>query len=687
MLSNKVKRVIAATTMLSIVVGNTMPAMATTQNTEGIVDFKILGTTDLHSNLMNYDYYNGKYVDDYGLSKVVTALNEVKAEMNVPSNDEGIDNFILLDNGDTIQGSALGDYYKMNPLSEGHPVYKTMDYIGFDVANLGNHEFNYGLDYLKKAVQGLDDMSIINSNIYDQEGNHMFAPYEIIEETVLDNNGVKRDIKIGVVGVAPTQINVWDRVILDSQLVIEDMVEATKKTVDELRSQHDVDLVVALAHSGYGDEEYQINEENVGYEITKIDGIDAFIAGHTHEVFPSEKSRYNSMENVNPENGIMNGKPTIMAGRWGSNLGVIDLKLKQSANGSWEVLESKTHNRNVTELESDKDVEAFVKEFHENADKYVNESIGSIDKDMNTFFALVKDNPVTELVAKIQKDYFVNGIESGQITELEEYKDLPILSLAAAFRAGVNAIDIPKGEISIKDATSLYQYSNTIALVKLTGAEIKDILEMCASVYNKIDPNITEAQQLINDKFIPFNYDVIEGIEYEIDVTKDVKYNEKGELINPESSRIVNLRFNGEPLDLEQEFLVATNSYRAGGGGNFPHLTTGDKLVYTSDKEVREVIIEYFRQNNECEISSNNNWSIKMDDLLEANVVFTSNVKGANYLVDGLTLVENIDENTALYRITKSESISNMQHYIKFGFGSALIVLIGLLCLVKNKRK
>ncbi|MEH7223660.1 5'-nucleotidase C-terminal domain-containing protein [Bacillus sp. JJ1566] len=274
-----------------------------------------------------------------------------------------------------------------------------------------------------------------------------------------------------------------------------------------------------------------------------------------------------------------------------------------------------------------------VKADHEATLEYVNTPIGTTTDDIYSYFALVQDDPSIQVVTNAQKWYIENYINLNK----PELKDLPILSAGAPFKAGRNGIDeyteIKKGDLTIRSAADLYLYDNTLKAIKIKGSVVKEWLEMSAGQYNTIDSTKTTEQSLINPAFPVYNFDVIDGVEYQIDVTKPAKYAPNGTLLNPDSSRVVSLTYNGDPLNPEQEFIVVTNNYRAGGGGNFPGLK-GSELVVDSADENRQVLMDYISEVKEITPTADGNWSIAPISG-DVNVTFTTSPKAEQYIMEG----------------------------------------------------
>ena len=598
------------------------------KSNEATIDFKIMATSDLHANLMNYDYYTGSTTNNSGLVKAATVIKEQKALVN-KSENSSVDNVLLVDNGDTIQGTPLANLYALkNPVKPGekYPVYEALESLGYDMTTIGNHEVNYGMDFIKQITKANTSMGMVCANLKDAKtGDLVFDPYKIIEETVVDSNNQERKLKIGVTGVVPTQILNWDKVILNGEVTVDEMDEAVKKYTKEMKD-NGADIVVVLSHTGYGEETTNVvGAENAGYAISMIDGVDVVVGGHVHRSakYNVTKANGDKTQYVQPLNNA-------------KEVGIVDLKIdvkEENGKTTYTINDDKTTitNESVKDKANDAQTEAIVKKYHEATDNYVNEKSGEITKDLNSFFTLVADDPSVQIISDAQKDYVENRIKNND-PSLAKYADLPLISAAAPFKAGSSAenyVDIKAGGLAIRDLSNLYKYDNTVSVIKLSGADIKEWLEFCAGMFNTIDPNSKEEQGLINRDFATFNFDILDGLEYEVDVTKEAKYDKGGNLVNADTSRIFNLTYNGEPVDLNQDFLVATNNYRAG-GNSFPWKGK-QEIVYTTTDETRDVLKQYIESAGKLEPTVDNNWKFKSIDT-DAKVYFTSHANGVNYL-------------------------------------------------------
>lgn len=618
-----------------------------------LVNLRILETTDIHVNLANYDYYQDAETDKYGLVKTASLIKQARTEAK---------NSLLFDNGDLIQGNPLGDYVaKIDPLQPGetHPVYKAMNLLDYDAGNIGNHEFNYGLDFLKTSLSG-SNFPYVNANVYVDDGTgekNYFKPYEILDRQVVDEDGETHSIKVGVIGFVPPQIMQWDKANLEGKVVTKDIVETAEHFIPKMKADG-ADIIVAIPHSGIGTVTSEGMEENATYDLSKVDGIDAILFGHSHGTFPS--AAYDGIEGVDTANGTINGTPAVMPGYWGSHLGLVDLQL-QHADGKWTVLNGKSSTRGIADKDGkplvarDEEVYKAIEDDHQHTIDWVRSSVGETTAPITSYFSQVKDDPSIQIVTNAQKWYVEKYIQG------TEYENIPVLSAGAPFKAGTRGdptyyTDIPQGELAIKNVADFYLYPNTLQAVLIKGSDVKEWLEMSAGQFNQINPKKRGEQSLINQEFRSYNYDVIDGVTYEIDVTKPAKYDADGNVINPKSQRIKNLKFNGKKIDPKQSFLVATNNYRASGGGHFPGID-GTNIAIQAPDENRNVVIDYIMEQGSINPEADGNWSFSPIKG-PATVTFESSPKAKEYIKDSRTFkyIETKEDGFAKYTIKLKNS-------------------------------
>jgi 2',3'-cyclic-nucleotide 2'-phosphodiesterase/3'-nucleotidase len=588
--------------LLSLAALVLLVAPASAQN----VKLRLLATTDIHVHVLNYDYYRDREDDTFGLSRTATLIRQARAE---------VPNSLLVDNGDAIQGNPLGDFVarqrELKP-TDVHPVYRAFNLLGYDAGNIGNHEFNYGLDFLAKAMGGAR-YPVINSNVFHPDGQkNYFTPYVILDRKLKDDAGAEHPIKIGLIGFVPPQVMQWDRANLLGKVVAHDIVDTARKFVPEMRARG-ADLVVAVPHSGINPRDRQGMDENAVTYLAQVPGIDAILAGHSHLLFPGDP--YKGIPGVDVVKGTVHGVPTVIPGFWGNHLGVIDLSLSR-AGGKWAVSGSDVSLRSVFRMEgrqrvaavaSDPEITAALRSEHQGTLEYVRAPVGKTSAPIYSYFALVQDDPSIQVVTDAQIWYIKNLLKG------TPHENLPILSAGAPFKAGGRGgadyyTDLSAGDIAIKNVADLYLYPNTVQAVVMTGEGVREWLEMSAGIFNQIDPAKGDGQALINPGFPSFNYDVIDGVTYKIDVTRPRRYDNDGKVTDAANRRIVVLQHGGKPIDLTQRFVVVTNNYRASGGGKFPGVD-GKNVIVESPDENRDAIIQYLRSVGTVNPSADNNWA------------------------------------------------------------------------------
>ncbi|GAB1103713.1 MAG: bifunctional 2',3'-cyclic-nucleotide 2'-phosphodiesterase/3'-nucleotidase [Shewanella algae] len=646
------------------------------------VDLRVLETTDLHTNIMDYNYYSGKEDPTIGLARTASLIHAARKEVT---------NTVLVDNGDLLQGSPMGDYMAKVGIADGevHPAYKAMNLLDYAVGNIGNHEFNYGLDFLEKSLAGAQ-FPYVNANVYCdaddcwkglKKGDNLFTPYLIKETEVKDTDGNSHKLKIGYIGFVPPQIMLWDKQNLTGKVRAESIVESAKKFVPQMKAEG-ADIIIAIPHSGIGSTENPGDPaaENATYALTYVDGIDAIMFGHSHSIFPD--ARYADLPNTDVEKGLLNGVPAVMPGRWGDNMGLVDFKL-QRKDGKWTVLSARTEARPIYDganktplVEADKDIHDAVELEHQGTIAFVEQPIGVAAADMFSFLTLVQDDPTVQIVSDAQ-------IANVKAKLPEALKSLPVLSAAAPFKAGGRHsttsdadqyVMVDKGPLTFKNAADLYLYPNTMVAVKVNGAELKDWLECSANQFNQIDPGSTEPQELVNYDHPTYNFDVIDGVSYKIDVTQPSKYDRDCALVNADASRIVDLAFTdsegtvytGENL-AAKEFIVASNNYRAFGG---KFAGTGSEHVVlelpdTNREALAAYITEQSKYNPETDKydamvnpTADYNWDFKSIDTavaLDIRFATQDSDKAANFIQDNqqrtMTKLSTDELGFAVYRI------------------------------------
>ncbi|MEU7032271.1 5'-nucleotidase C-terminal domain-containing protein [Streptomyces sp. NPDC046237] len=530
--------------------------------------FTVMGTTDLHGNVFNWDYFTDKEFDDkahndVGLAKISTLVDQVREA-------KGRRNTLLIDAGDTIQGTQLSYYYaKVDPITARrgpvHPMAQAMNAIGYDAAALGNHEFNYGIPVLRKFEEQCD-FPLLGANALDAKTlRPAFPPYSM--HRLRTPHG--RDVKVAVLGLTNPGIAIWDKANVSGKMVFPGLEEQAAKWVPRLRSMG-ADVVVVSAHSGssgtssYGDQLPHI-ENAAGLVAEQVPGIDAILVGHAHTEIPEYR-----VKNKETGKDVVLSEPL----KWGQRLTLFDFDLVWEK-GRWVVEKVGAQVLNSNTVEEDPEIVGLLADEHKKVVAYVNQIIGTSSATMATADAPWKDEPIIDLINHVQAETVKQALAGGA------YAALPVLSQASCFS---RTAAIPAGQVTIRDAAGLYVFENTLEARLLTGAQIKDYLEFSARYYVQTPAGApVDTAKLTNAGGTPdYNYDAVYGVTYEIDIAR------------PAGSRIVNLSFGGKPIDPAAQFVLAVNNYRASGGGAFPHVANAQQLWANSD-EIRNTIIQWVK--------------------------------------------------------------------------------------------
>jgi 2',3'-cyclic-nucleotide 2'-phosphodiesterase/3'-nucleotidase len=542
------------------------------------VRLSVMGTTDLHGNVFNWDYFkNTEYDDsahnDIGLAKIstlVTAVRErIAREGRTPAP-------LMLDAGDTIQGTPLAYYFaKIQPITGGHlhPMAAAMNEIGYDAAALGNHEFNYGLDILRKFQRQLK-FPLLGANAQDwTTGLPVFPPYVLKRVHVPG----ERPITVGILGLTNPGIAIWDKANVENKIKFGGIVELAKYWVPRVR-RAGADVVIVAAHSGadlsssYGDA-LPVPENASALMAEEVPGIDAVLVGHAHQEIAERL-----VTNKATGDQVVLTEPL----KWGMRLAVIDLDL-QKVHGRWKVVARHSQVLNANTVAADPRVTDLLQKDHDKVVEYVNAKVGTCTEAMSAATAPWEDTAALDFVNFVQADAVSKALAG------TPQASLPVLAIAAPFNRGAA---IPAGDVSVRDVAGLYIFDNTLLGVTMTGAQVKDYLEFSAQYFKQVSgpgpfpsDQVTNAPTSTAPTGTPdYNYDILGGLtkpmSYQIDIAK------------PVGSRITDLRYGGVAVAADQQFVVAVNNYRQSGGGNFPHVKTAP-VVYNRQVEIRQLMIDY----------------------------------------------------------------------------------------------
>jgi 2',3'-cyclic-nucleotide 2'-phosphodiesterase/3'-nucleotidase len=569
-----------------------------------LVHLRLLATSDLHAMLMPFDYFTDSRDDRVGLVRVAGMVEAARAEAP---------NCLLLDNGDTFQGGALGDLATADVSGEDdpHPMLTAMNAMDYDAATLGNHDFDFGVDVLSRVLLAAR-FPIVLANAQHPGNGEPFQPrHVILEREVEDIDGARHPLRIGVTGTVPPQVAQWNATTLKGQLVFEDAVTATAREAGLLKAAG-ADIVIVLAHSGLGDLDCaqedgvaspnaEIGMENVARRIAALPDVDVVVAGHTHEVYPPDGVR----DTATPET------PIVQPGFWGSHLGCIDLAMsrpRKDPTQCWTILKANSEalplhgpagetGRSALKalLRTKPDLRRSIGAKHRQARRVSARQIGESDVALHTFFSTIAPCRATQLMSDAQR--FAARELLRHRTDL---RDLPLISAVSPMRTGSRAgpdqfTDIAAGPILLRHVSDLYCYPNTLSILRLRGRDIPRWLERAASVFHRIDPADPRQQPLINHDFAGYNFDRLDGLTYQIDVSMPAATDARGGRIPGTPGRIRNLcHADGTPVDPDEDLLLVTNSYRASGGGDYAVCADAETLVCGNDL-VRDTIVAFIK--------------------------------------------------------------------------------------------
>ncbi len=540
---------------LGLVVAIAAPATAAARPPRQTVELTLLGTTDVHGHIYPTTYFGGDKVEDVGLAKVYTLIKEARAKNP---------NTLLVDSGDMLQGSPLAYHQaKVAEVPGPNPMIQAMNAMGYTVAGVGNHEFNFGLPHLYRSYSEAK-FPLISGNIYGLKPEYTyekkvgtrdnpattFKPYHIAEVA---------GIKVGIVSFAPPGITIWDKANVQGKIDVGDILVAAKRWIPELKKQG-ADIIVANPHSGLGGKfgpayagysaSSGLPPENVGLELARLfPEIDVIFAGHSHQDVPGE---------LTPE-----GVACCQAGKWGEHLAIAHLTLSKE-NGKWKVVSKKTETRSTQGVVPAPEILAVSQAAHEATLAYVRASIAKTSVSWSAKDSQIQDTPLIDLINQVQLE--ATGAQ---------------LSSAASFNTEA---ELRKGSVSIADVASVYPYENNLVAISITGKQLKAYLEHTARFYNAAKAGLP----LINPEVRGYNYDMVVGVDYLIDRTK------------PVGQRIGKLEYQGKPVREDQAFTMAMNSYRQRGGGGY-EMFKDAPVVYSKEESIRELLIEFLRKRGTIE--------------------------------------------------------------------------------------
>ena len=547
---------------------------------------RVLETTDLHMQLLDYDYFADAVDPGIGLIGLVDQIETLRHEKGVTT--------LLCDNGDVIQGNPLADHIAetLSP-DQTHPMIAAFNLLKYDAMTIGNHEFDYGLRFLRDTLSKAD-YPVVSANIFCRDGNAIARPFTILDRDIHCDDAKIRPIRIGLTGFGPPQIEDWDGPDGSASVRVADIVDAARKIVPRMRAAG-ADLIIALCHSGIGAVEHAPRMENAALPLARVDGIDILLLGHTHDAFPDPTIPTTATADFTQ--GCLQGKPAVKAMFCGKSLGVVDLDL-QWDKGGWVIADHRSRlipaqPATPTPSPMRQKLRDLVASPHAATLEKMRAPIARTDVPIVSYFATVQPDLGQQLLARAMQRAITEALAD------TAYAALPVLAAKSSFRFGGRSgpgqyINIPPGPITLRDAAAIFPFSDTLYAVRRTGKEIRLWLERSAAHYNRMVAG-RQDQPLINPQSAGYNCDAIFGLCYRIDLTQPARFDAQGAEVNPVAQRIVQLRYQDLPVSDEDIFIVATNSFRAKGGGGFPAIAPAD-ILHRSAQSVRAHLIAYLKQ-------------------------------------------------------------------------------------------
>ena len=557
---------------------------------DALAHIRLLETTDVHSNLLPYDYYADQDDRPYGLARTATLIGEARSE---------VANTLLFDNGDALQGTPMSDMtaQKGSGWIGPHPAISAMNLLGYDAATLGNHEFNFGLDWLSDAISAAA-FPVTCANIdmpHGRDTSRLLPQYLLLDRDITDMAGNTHQLRIGVIGLVPPQITTWDQFHLRDCLQSHDMVDTATRLVPQLRTEG-AELILLLAHTGIDAGPAHPFMENAALPLAAIPGVDAIMTGHVHGIFPS--SAFDGIPGVDTKAGTLHGTPAVMAGFRGSHLGVLDLLIQRTGN-HWTLIDHRAEARAVLRKSttpiviSDARVNSALSAAHRSTLALTRRPIGATDTPLHSYLSLAGLNRAEQLVMEAQRAHL------SKLLADHPDSNLPILSAAAPFKTGGRGgpgyfTEVASGPLTLRHAADLYVFPNMLCGLRMSGADLSDWLERAAICFNQITP--AGGDQLLCDPGIPgHNFEIVSGLTYSIDLSQPARFSLTGACLAPDARRICNLRHKGRTVQDDDMFIVASNSYRASGSGPYPQPAAG-AVIYEGRTPMRDVLADHIRE-------------------------------------------------------------------------------------------
>ncbi|ASM73568.1 MULTISPECIES: 5'-nucleotidase C-terminal domain-containing protein [Roseobacteraceae] len=531
----------------------------------------ILATSDIHMQLTAHDHTLDITRPTGGLSRVVTLIEQARAARP--------DALVLtLDNGDLLQGAAMADVMTTPAHLAQHPITACLALAGYDAIGLGNHDVDHGLHVTHRLLKGAN-CPVLSAN-FESAALPFLRPYTLLRRKVRGDDGALHPVCIGVISALPEQTGVWNYLQLNQSARIVDPMARLAALIPQMKSEG-ADLIVVLAHAGIVPDTAADRDENFALSAARLPDVTAIICGHTHLSLPGPDHR--DVDGVDANSGQLDQVPAVMPGFAARALGVIDIKLERTTNG-WQVCDSHcTLHATSEDTPEHPAILQATAAASRLTQAHMGEPVGHTDMHLHSFFAYVRADHATHLLAHGMKRAVRIAVRD------TAYQSLPILAATCTTAKGgtagpQNFLNVPPGVIQRRHVAMILPYSDMVWAVCATGAEILEWLERCAIAFEHLRPDIPD--QTLTRRDVPgFLFDVISGLTVTFDPTQPPRYCAAGRMINPRARRVASAHWNGSPIDHDQQFLVAANSFRLAGGGGFPGLSP-DKIALRTDVSV-----------------------------------------------------------------------------------------------------
>lgn len=520
----------------------------------------LMGTTDLHGWLLPHDYYTGEETRN-GLARLVPAIDSIRAEH--PGRT------VLVDSGDLLQGNPLAFVHSRLERDEIHPVARALNQIGYDAVAIGNHEFNYGIEHLERVIDQADFAFLSVNTFVHGSDRHAYQPFTIIEREIAG-----RTVRVGVTGVTPPGVLLWDRDNVTGRLDFREIVGSVAGVVGEMRDAG-ADVIVIAAHSGLHGSSYDtaatgVPVENAAAAIAnEVPGVDVIFMGHTHEEVADT---------------TIAGTLVVQAKNWATSLATAEIELVAEAGGDWRIAGARGRTIRPAEDAIDTSLVASLAGAHERTRAYVGRVIGTSPVEWSGRTARVEDTPILDLVNEVQRS--VTGAD---------------LSSTAAFTLSSR---LPEGPVTVADVAGLYVYDNTLKAIRISGSQLRAYLEKSAEYFLPCREDACD--RVVNPDVAGYNFDVISGVEYTLDISR------------PFGQRVVRLEREGRAVAPADSFVLALNNYRASGAGGFTMLTNAP-VVYDRGEGIRELLIAEIERRGILDPAEfyTKNWEIVPPELVQ----------------------------------------------------------------------